>query len=113
MVEEPGHQHRVEVAGPVDHHAEHLDGRDAELAQLAQQPVLAPGQPLVELLERVDLAALGDEPDDVPGDAALADLHQPLVGPLRDRGRHGRDSSPAVLSAGGAKTKRTLCPAFR
>ena len=85
VVEEPGHQHRVEVARPVDDHAEHLDRGDAEVAQLAQQPVLAPGQALVELLERVDLPALGDEPDDVPGDAALADLDQPVVVPVLDR----------------------------
>ena len=51
----------------------------------AQQAVLAPGQPLVQFLERVDLAALGDEPHDVPGDAALADLDQPLVLPVLDR----------------------------
>ena len=31
VVEEPGDQHGVEVAGPVDHDAEHLDRGDAEL----------------------------------------------------------------------------------
>jgi hypothetical protein len=84
VVEEPGDQRRLR-AGPVGHHAEHLDGRDAELLQAAQQAVLAPGQPLVDLLDGEDLAALDDEADHVPGQAALPDLDQPVVGPLRQR----------------------------
>src|SRR5581483_11493307 len=50
-----------------------------------QQPVLAPGEPLAQLLQRVQRPVVVDEADHVPGDAALADLHQPLVGPVRER----------------------------
>ena len=83
-LEEPGDQRGLEPR-PVGDHAEHLDGRDAELLQPPQQPVLAAGQPLVDLLDREHLAGLDHEPDHVPGDPALPDLHQPVVGPLGQR----------------------------
>ena len=107
MVEEPRHQYGVQVVGPVHHHAEHLDGRDAELAQLAQQPVLAAGQPLVELLERVDLAALGDEPDDVPGDAALRGSRPAGRRPTPRAARATAASAGRRCLRRRAKTKRT------
>src|SRR6185369_3671977 len=86
--------------------------RNAQLVQLAQQPVLTAGQPLVELLHRVELAGVGDEADDVPRDPALADLDDPLVDPLLDRlpprqgeqagggiGRRGEDEAHASMIA--------------
>ena len=82
VLEEPGHQDRVQVRPAVDDDADDLDRGHVELRQRAQQPVLAPGQPLAEGLERVELAALGDEADHVPRQPALADLDQPLVLPL-------------------------------
>jgi hypothetical protein len=74
VLEEPGHQDRVQVRPAVDDDADDLDRGHVELRQRAQQPVLAPGEPLAEGLERVELAPLGDEPDHVPGQPALADL---------------------------------------
>ncbi len=84
-VEEPGDQDRLGVRATVHHDADHFDRGHVQLRELPQQPVLAPGQVLRDLLERVQLAVVGDEPDDVPGDAALADGDQPLVGPLLER----------------------------
>ena len=106
-VEEPGHQHRVGARPRSTAIAEHLDRGDAELGQRAQQPVLAAGEPLVDGLQRVQPAVVGDEADHVAGDAALADLHQPLVLPVLERLGHGKVSSPAASSAGGLNTKRT------
>ena len=61
-----------------------------ELGQLTQQPVFAPGEVLVDGLERVQLTVVGDETDDVPGDTALPDLGQPRVMPLLERLRPGQ-----------------------
>src|SRR5262249_18273190 len=85
MVEKPGDEHGVEVVRAVDDHTEHLDRWDLQVTQLPQQSVLLAGQPLVELLERVHLSGLGDEADDMPGDAALAQFDQTVVLPLLDR----------------------------
>jgi hypothetical protein len=65
VLEEPGHQDRVQVRPAVDDDADDRDRGHVELGQRPQQPVLAPGQPFAEGLERVELAALGDEADDV------------------------------------------------
>jgi hypothetical protein len=59
VVEEPGHEYGVEVSGSIHDNPEHLDRRDADLAEAAQQPVLAPRQPFIELFDCVDLTAVG------------------------------------------------------
>ena len=105
VAEEPGDQDRVLVAAPgpvpVDRDADHLHGRDAELGQRPEQPVLAPGQPLAELLEGVQDAVVVDEADHVPGDAPLPDLDQPLVPPVRERlGPWQREQAGRVVSGG-------------
>ena len=69
----------------VDRDPDHLDGGDAQLSQRAEQAVLAPGQPLAELLEGVQRAVVVDEADHVPRNAPLPDLDQPLVLPFRQR----------------------------
>ena len=89
VVQEPGDQDRVEIRAAVHHDADHMHRGHVELGQLAQQPVLAPGQVLVDGLERIQFAVIGDEPDDVPGEAALPDLDQPRVLPLFERLRPG------------------------
>ncbi len=89
----------------VDHDADDLDGGNAEVGERAQQAVLAPGQALADGLERVQLAAVLDEPDDMPGDAALADLHQPLVLPLLERLRPRQGQQAGYLTRRRAENK--------
>ena len=48
-----------------------LDRGNIQLGQRPEHPVLAPGQPLAELLERVKDAVVVNEPHHVPGDAPL------------------------------------------
>jgi len=86
---------------PVDRHADHVDGGDAELGQRPEQPVLAPGQPLAELLEGVQGAVVVDEADHVPRDAPLPDLDQPLVLPVRQRLRPRQGEQPGRVIGGG------------
>jgi hypothetical protein len=52
--------------------------------ELPEQPVLAQGQSLWQLLQRVVDAVELDEADDVPADPPL-DLDQPLLGPVLQR----------------------------
>ena len=85
VVQEPGDQDRLEIRPAVHHDAHHMHRRHVEFGQLAQQPVFAPGQVLVDGLERVQLTVVGHEADDVPGDAALPDLDQARITPLRER----------------------------
>jgi hypothetical protein len=85
VVQEPGDQDRVQVRPAVYHDAHHVHGGHVQLGELAQQPVFTPGQVLVDGLERVQLAVVCDEADDVPGDAALPDLDQPRILPLLER----------------------------
>ena len=91
VAEELGDQDRVAVFRPgvrltqVDRDPDHLDRGDAQLGQRPEHPVLAPGQPLAELLEGVQRAVVVDEADHVPRDAPLPDLDQPLVLPVRQR----------------------------
>ena len=52
------------------HDTDRLDRRDLDPAQVAQQPVLAPGDRLAGLLDGVHLVLEPHEPHDVAGDAA-------------------------------------------
>ena len=107
VAEELGDQDRVRVGVPrgrlvqVDRDPDHLDGGDAQLGQRPEQPVLAPGQPLAELLEGVQRAVVVDEADHVPRDAPLPDLDQPFVLPFRQRlGPRQREQSGRVVGGG-------------
>jgi len=67
--EEPGDQDRVgvRVVGvPVDRDPDCLDGRDVQVGQRPQHPVLPPGQPLAQLLEGIERAVVVREPHHVP-----------------------------------------------
>jgi hypothetical protein len=81
--EKPRDQDRVHLGTAVHRDPDYVDRGDAQLVQRPQQRVLAAGQPFGQLLERVQYAVVLDETDDVPVDPALADLHQPLVLPVR------------------------------
>ena len=100
VLQVPGDQGRLDllavgVLAAADH-ADRLDGRQPEAAQVAQQPVLAERQVLAGLLHGVDVLAQPHDPHDVPGDAA-GERHHDVVAPLvegglpreRDQGRVG------------------------
>ena len=115
--EQPAVGHRVlEVAGDQDGLLVVRRGRRrcraprpsaAPPPELAEQGVLLAGQPLVDLLQREDVPVVGDEPDDVPGDAALR------APPSAGAGSHcssgwcqGSASRPVASAAGGRKRNR-------
>jgi hypothetical protein len=105
VVQVAGDQDGVGVRAAVDDDPDHLHGRHVQLGQRPQQPVLAAGQPLADRLQRVQLAAVGHEPHDVPGDAALADLDQPLVVPVGQRLGPGQGKQARCLVSGRAENK--------
>ena len=88
-------------SGPVDADAEHRDGRQPLLLELAEQGVLLAGQPLVDLLQREDVPVVGDEPDDVPRDAALRHLQQQGRVPLLERLVPGQRQQPGRVGGRG------------
>ena len=73
-LEVPGDQGRLDrlalvVLAP-GHDPDRVDGRDLDPAQVAQQPVLAPGDRLAGLLDGVHLVLDADEPHDVAREPA-------------------------------------------
>jgi len=105
VLKEPGHQDRVQVRPPVDHDADNLDRGHVKLGERAQQPVLAPGQPLAYRLQRVEHAAVGDEADHVPRQPALPDLDQPLVLPFLKRLAEGQGQQARRIVGGRTEDK--------
>src|ERR1035441_8350828 len=103
VVEEPGDQDRVSAKAAVNDDPHHLDGRDAGVRQAAQQPVFAPGESFVDGFQRVELAVLLGEADDVPRDPAHPDLHQPVVPPVLERLGPGQGEESCCLV--GRRTK--------
>ena len=83
-VEVTGDQDGLEVARASAHDADDLDDGDRLVGQPPQEAVLAPGEPLRQLLERVDGAVVVDEPNDVAADPAH-DLDEALVLPALER----------------------------
>ncbi len=108
--QELGHQDRVAVRAAVHRDADHLDGGNAQLGQGPQQPVLAPREPLVDLLERVQRAVVHGEPDDVPRDPALPDLDQPLVLPGLQRLIPRQGQQPGSVLGRGGEHKAHVSP---
>ena len=81
VVEVTRDQDGLELRAP--HDADHLHDRDTLVGEPPQQVPLALGQPLGQLLERIQLPVVVDEADDVPADAA-DEGDDPLRLPLRE-----------------------------
>ena len=80
--------------------AERHDARLVQLLQQAQHVVLAPGQVVLDLLDRDDAAGHLDEADDVPRDAAGQGREQ-VLGPVLQRRRPGQVEQGGVGTDGG------------
>jgi hypothetical protein len=73
--------------------------RHGAIAQLDQQAVLAFGDALRQLLQRVVRAVQADEPDDVAADAAC-DVDDEVLGPLLERQAPWEAEKCALIGAG-------------
>src|SRR5439155_4575619 len=83
-LEVAGDQDGVEVGAAARDDADDLHRGDRLVLEVPQQPVLALGQPLGQLLERIEAAVVVDEAHDVARDAA-GDLDDPVLLPLLER----------------------------
>ena len=92
-------QHAVQAVRAAAYPADHLDHGHRFLAEPAEQPVLAPGEALRELLQRVDAPVVLDEAHDVPADAA-GHLDEALVLPLLERLRPRQVQEVGMARAG-------------
>ena len=84
-----GHQRGGELLArgwstPTRHHALRNHSGQSHPLQVAQQPVLAEGDPLVGLLDGVGSGTEPDDPHDVPRQAARQ-RYDVLIGPLLQR----------------------------
>ena len=99
-----GDQRRVErlavVGGSLTHDAAGAHDRDLSLAELVEQPVLALGDLLGELLDRVDRSGHPNEADDVARDAARQ-RDQAVRRPLVERGRPWQRQELGGVGCGG------------
>jgi len=91
------------LAAAIDHDPDHLDGRDVQLGQVAQQPVLVHRQVLEHLLDRVHAAVDPDEPDHVPRDTARQ-RDQLVFGPVLQRDVP-RERQQTGVRAGGDESR--------
>ena len=82
-------EHGVELHAAIDvaveDDAERLDSRYPEVVEPSQQAVLAPGEVLVHLLQRVQAALFGHEAHLVPRGTPVADLDEAVVLPFLER----------------------------
>jgi hypothetical protein len=90
--------HRIEVAS-LDDEPDGVDSRHTTLAQIDEEPVLAFGDALRQLLQRVVRPVQVDEPNDVAADAAR-DLDNQVLGPFLE-GQAPREAEERALVRAG------------
>jgi hypothetical protein len=99
VLEVAGDQNRLVARAPLARHADGLDRRHPDLAERAQQPVLALRKARRQLLERVQRPLVVDEPHDMASEPTR-DLDEPRRVPVLERLVPGQIEEIRVTGAG-------------